>query len=97
MVRQYRKKSVCIEAVQFTRNNWDEVVSFTGGTAHTLTIDRRINGVATCIIPTSVPIEFVEGQHIVTENDFIIKGVHGEFYPCKPDIFEKTYELVGDA
>jgi len=88
MVRKYRKKPVCIEAVQFTRNNWDEVVSFTGHTAHTFTIERCINGVATCIIPT------LEGQHIATENDFIIKGVHGEFYPCKPDIFEKTYELV---
>ena len=91
MVRQYRKKPVCIEAVQFTRSNWDEVVSFTNNTAHTLMIERCVNGVATCIIPT------LEGQHIATENDFILKGVHGEFYPCKPDIFEKTYEVVGDA
>ena len=91
MVKQYRKMPVCIEAVQFTRNNWDEVVSFTNNTAHTICIERRINGIATCIIPT------LEGQHIATENDFIIKGVHGEFYPCKPDIFVKTYELVGDA
>jgi len=91
MVKQYRKKPVCIEAVQFTRSNWDEVVSFTNNTAHTLMIEKRINGIATCIIPT------LEGQHIATENDFIIKGVHGEFYPCKPDVFEKTYEVVGDA
>jgi len=91
MVKQYRKKPVCIEAVQFTRSNWDEVVSFTNNTAHTLMIEKRINGIATCIIPT------LEGQHIATENDFIIKGVHGEFYPCKPDIFEKTYEEVSDA
>ncbi len=91
MVKQYRKKPVCIEAVQFTRNNWDEVVSFTGGTVHALTIERRINGVATCIIHT------LEGPYLTTEKDFIIKGVQGEFYPCKPYIFEKTYELVGDA
>lgn len=91
MVKQYRKKPVCIEAVRFTRDTWDEVVSFTNNTAHTLMIERHINGIATCIIPT------LEGQHIATENDFIIKGVNGEFYPCKPDIFEKTYELVGDA
>ena len=77
MVKQYRKKPVCIEAVQFTRSNWDEVVSFTNNTAHTLMIEKRINGIATCIIPT------LEGQHIATENDFIIKGVH--------------YEVVGDA
>ena len=91
MIKQYRKKPVCIEAVQFTRNNWDEVVSFTNNTAHTLVIERSINGTCTCIVPT------LEGKHIATENDFIIKGVHGEFYPCKPDIFEKTYELVGDV
>lgn len=39
-------------------------------------------------------IETLEGGHIVTSGDWIIKGVNGEFYPCKPDIFEKTYELV---
>jgi len=36
----------------------------------------------------------LEGKHIATVGDFIIKGVNGEFYPCKPDIFEKTYEKV---
>lgn len=85
----YKKKPVIIEAIQFTRNNWDDIVNFTNLTAHTLRIEKRIDGIATCIIPT------LEGQHIATEGDFIIKGVHGEFYPCKPDIFEKTYELVG--
>ena len=85
----YRKKPVVIEAVQFTRSNWDKIKEFTNDTAYTLTIERRIDGIATCIIPT------LEGQHIATEGDYIIKGVQGEFYPCKPDIFEKTYELVG--
>lgn len=37
-------------------------------------------------------IKTLEGEHIATIGDFIIKGVNGEFYPCKPDIFEKTYE-----
>jgi len=87
---KFRKKPVVIEAVKFTRNNWDEVKSFTNNTAHTLTIERRINGIATCIIPT------LEGQHIATEGDWIIKGIKGEFYPCKPDIFEQTYEQVND-
>ena len=44
---KFRKKPVEIEAVKFTRNNWDEVKSFTNNTAHTLTIERRINGIAT--------------------------------------------------
>lgn len=83
---KFIKKPIVIEAVQFTRNNWQEVKSFTNDTAHTLTIEKRIDGLTTCIIPT------LEGQHMATEGDWIIKGVQGEFYPCKPDIFEKTYE-----
>ena len=39
-------------------------------------------------------IETLEGGHIVCPGDWIIKGVNGEYYPCKPDIFEKTYELA---
>lgn len=38
----------------------------------------------------------LEGYHIVCPNDWIIKGVKGEFYPCKPDIFEMTYEAIGE-
>ncbi len=39
-------------------------------------------------------IHTLEGDHECTKGDFIIKGVNGEFYPCKPDIFEKTYEAA---
>lgn len=39
-------------------------------------------------------IETLEGDHVASCGDFIIKGVVGEFYPCKSDIFEATYELV---
>jgi hypothetical protein len=87
-MKKFRKKPVEIEAVKFTRNNWDEIKAFTNETAHTFSIERRINGSATCIIPT------LEGQHVAMESDWIIKGVKGEFYPCKPDIFEATYEEV---
>lgn len=85
---RYIKKPVEIEAVQFTRNNFEEVKEFTSGTAHTFITTRCPNGKSTCIIPT------LEGQHIATEGDYIIKGVKGECYPCKPDIFEMTYEPV---
>jgi hypothetical protein len=88
MTQKFRKKPAEIEAVQFTRSNWDEIKAFTNETAHSLRIEKRIDGLATCIIPT------LEGQHIATEGDWIIKGVAGEFYPCKPDIFEQTYEAV---
>jgi hypothetical protein len=85
---KYIKKPVEIEAMQFTRNNWDDIKAFTNNTAHTLSIEKHINGIATCVIPT------LEGQHIANEGDYIIKGIKGEFYPCKPDIFDMTYELV---
>jgi hypothetical protein len=87
-MEKYRKKPVVIEAVKFTRNNFQEIKEFTEEKAHSLTIEKRIDGVATCIIST------LEGHITATEGDFIIKGVQNEFYPCKPDIFEKTYELV---
>lgn len=85
---KYRKKPIEIEAVRFRRNNWNDILEFTNNTAHTLIIERGINGIATCIIPT------LEGEHIASEGDYIIRGVKGEFYPCKPDIFEMTYEKV---
>ena len=43
---------------------------------------------------TNLRIETLEGTMSVRQGDYIIKGVHGEFYPCKPDIFNKTYEPV---
>lgn len=88
MVKKYRKKPVLIEAVQFTSKNWGEVVKFTHGAASNLTIERRPGGACFCVILT------LEGNHRASEGDYIIKGVHGEFYPCKPDIFRKTYEEV---
>jgi hypothetical protein len=36
----------------------------------------------------------LKGEHIANENDYIIKGIKGEYYPCKPDIFESTYEKI---
>lgn len=41
-------------------------------------------------------IKTLEGDHLAKAGDYIIKGVHGEFYPCKPDIFKKTYEVLED-
>ena len=82
----YRKKPVVIEAIQFTGNNFFEIHEFTKGNAHDCYMQPA--GHTTCIINT------LEGRHIATEGDYIIKGVHGEFYPCKPDIFAETYEVV---
>lgn len=89
MIHEYQKNPVIIRAVQFTRDTWTEVLAFTDGTARDIIIPRSVDGVATCVIPT------LEGQHIATEGDFIIRGVQGEFYPCKPDIFAATYTKLG--
>ncbi len=81
MVSQYRKKPVVIDAVQWDGGNRDEVFNFAGKFAEF--------GDSTGMI-----IKTLEGQHIASVGDYIIKGVNGEFYPCKPDIFEKTYDKV---
>lgn len=76
---KYQKLPVVIEAVQFDGANFDDCQDF----CPSLLLDGR-----KVVIPT------LEGVMEVSENDFIIKGVNGEFYPCKPDIFEKTYVKV---
>lgn len=88
---KYRKKPVVVEAIQFTQNNFPQIKEFTNGLAYNFCIMDSRNMIATCIIPT------LEGDHTATEGDYIIKGIKGEFYPCKPDIFEQTYEMVGDS
>lgn len=84
---KYRKLPVEIEAIQFIRRNIDEIMRFTENKIE-ITTERRING------KTTGKIETLEGIMTVNENDYIIKGVNGEIYPCKPDIFEKTYEKI---
>jgi len=81
VVRQYRKKPIVIEAMQFKHGNFDDCEKFVGGDA------EWRNG--EMIIAT------LEGAMHVSNEDYIIKGIKGEFYPCKPDIFEATYEIVG--
>lgn len=81
MIKKYKKKPVVIEALQWT-GNVSEMESFCP-TAELIGIPKP----ALCI-PT------LEGEHTATEGDYIIKGVKGEFYPCKPDIFHMTYEEV---
>ena len=83
-MKRYVKKPIVIEAVQYNGNNVQEILSFCRGTA--------VVGVL-----NEITIKTLEGPLHVSEGDFIIKGVEGEFYPCKPDIFEKTYDVVENA
>ena len=82
MVKQYRKKPVVIEAVEYDGTNEEEIHSFCEGKVIISVGEHYID------IPT------LEGVMRANIGDYIIKGVHGEFYPCKPDIFIKTYDEV---
>jgi len=79
---KFRKKPVVIEAVQFTGRNDAEVMAFCP-----IAVDPEDRG-PSLIIPT------LEGNHKALPGDWIIKGVKGEFYPCKPDIFAATYDAA---
>ena len=78
----YRKKPVVIEAVQWTGENLAEVLVFAQ------------LGNASYSDQVGLIIHTLEGDHKALPGDFIIKGVQGEFYPCKPDIFLATYEVA---
>ena len=83
MIQQFRKKPVVIQAMQLTED-----------INNLLVIKGWCN--AKSGADGSLKIETLEGVMTAVTGDWIIKGVNGEFYPCKPDIFEKTYELVKD-
>lgn len=84
---KYRKKPVVIEAMQFLDNTdrLCELSEFMGQVR--VSYEDREN--------PKLLIETLEGEMAASVGDYIIKGVNGEFYPCKPDIFEKTYDQVG--
>lgn len=98
---KFRKKPVVIEAFQMTEErrinntNWPEWMhrawSFERGLPGSLypTDEGTCDG--------TLSIGTLEGQHLVSWGDWIIKGVKGELYPCKPDIFEQTYEPVSET
>ena len=80
MAMKYRKKPVVVEAVQWTGENHAEMCEF---------IDPEVFEIKP---KEGLIIHTLEGDHHASPGDYIIKGVNGEFYPCKPDIFAKTYD-----
>jgi hypothetical protein len=93
---KYRKKPVVIEAIQWTGKNLSEITAFCGD-QETHTIHDAAWEVGRGAPIVRMTIKTLEGDMTATPGDFIIKGVNGEFYPCKPDIFAKTYEPAEDA
>ena len=81
---QYRKKPVVIVARQLDDNNASGLIRWINENGHEAFIDPD----------GFLQIKTLEGNHIANIGDWIIQGVKGEFYPCKPDIFQATYEKV---
>jgi len=99
MSERFTKKPVTVEAIQWTGDNLAEVIAFTGRHprfdewfstweeyAQHVARDRRV-----------VKIFTLEGTHEANVGDWIIRGVKGEHYPCKPDIFAETYRPASEA
>lgn len=86
MVKTYVKKPIQIEAVQWNGKNFDEIKEFCK--------DAMIAYGGELIIPTLEDGKFIKAKHVATEGDYVIKGIRGEFYFCKEDIFNETYEEV---
>ena len=85
MIKTYVKKPVKIEAVQYLGDNIDEIENF---------IDNPVIKYYTTDNECSIGIPTLEGIMKASVGDYIIKGVQGECYPCKPDIFKLTYDEV---
>ena len=83
-MKQYRKKPIVVDAAQLTEENIEELA---------LTIGRG----SAYIVHNRLFINTLEGRMVAMPGDYVIKGVQGEFYPCKAEIFEQSYDEVGEA
>ena len=84
---KYRKKPVVVEAMQYTQKNRPCIIKWVPNIVHVgIDDDGAAYELANIRIPT------LEGDMLASIGDWVIKGVKGEFYPCKPDIFDATYD-----
>lgn len=86
---KYRKLPVVIDAIQYSEKNGPEIVEWSEHNIKEISYTNPD-------IYKSLQIKTPEGIMSGVKGDYIIRGVNGEYYPCKPDIFEKTYEKVED-
>lgn len=84
MIQLAVKKPVEVKVLQWTGDNRSEIISFCG--EENLDMNKLIN-------ENELVIKTLEGNHFAIVSDYIICGVHGEFYPCKEDIFLATYNI----
>ena len=85
---KYRKKPVAVDAIQWS-GRWEDVPEITEFTEGKTIEKHDIDGKRTYL-----HIRTLEGDMLVSPRDFIIRGVAGEYYPCKADIFVQTYEIA---
>lgn len=78
----YRKKPVVVEARELTAANLEEVESWCGGSIKGIKLERE---------QRCIDIQTLEGEMRAEIGCYVIKGVKGEFYPCRADIFKATY------
>jgi len=96
MKRKYIKKPVCVEAIELSWENWEAILEFVpkkffGGGVF---VDKKGNPHNKYISEGKLGliIKTLEGNMLAIEGDYIVKGVNGEFYPVKRNIFKKTYK-----
>lgn len=87
--KRYRKRPVVIEAMQFTKDNGQEVTDWIRSVGN-----RAVSWNHFSHDDQSLDIVTLEGIMTADLDDFIIRGIQGEHYPCKPDIFADSYEIV---
>lgn len=92
-IKQYVKRPVVINAIQWTGNNLEAVMQFCSGDS---SYELMARGGCELVIHTLEDGIDKVAKHVASRGDFIIQGVQGEFYACKPDIFELTY-MVADG
>lgn len=88
MVKTYRKKPVVVEAIQLD-DNYEEIFDWSKGEVRRHIAYQHNERIETIYME----VHTLEGLMLVSPKDYVIKGVEGEFYPCKPNIFEKTYQI----
>jgi hypothetical protein len=89
MIKKYIKKSIVVEAFQY----FDDMGNYT----YQIPIwfnKAIVEGIVYIKDDNSTWIKTLEGDHLISDKDYVIKGVKNELYPCKPDIFKMTYEEV---
>ena len=86
-MQKFVKKPVVVEAIQYNGINITEVESF---------LVSKLPTVWSSVEDTQLIIPTLEGDMKVSKGDYIIKGIKGEFYPCKPDVFKSTYNVIED-